>query len=65
MQSFLIWNSWRGRGVDMLVKCVGNFLRLRTRVLVNFPGYDCLCSNLDGVKDTSPQPEPEEGVVAS
>ena len=48
-----------------MVKCVGNFFRLRTRLLVNFPGYDCLCSNLGVVKDTWHHPEPEEGIVAS
>ena len=44
---------------------VGNILRLRRRVMVNFLGYGCLCSKLSVVKDTLHHPEPEEGVTAS
>ena len=48
-----------------MCEMVGNILRLRRRVMVNFLGYGCLCSNLSVAEDTLHHPEPEEGVIAS
>ena len=59
-ENYCVWEV-----VGSFFTCMGNIFRLRSRVLVNFLGYACLCSSLTMEKDTSHRTEPEEGVAAS